>query len=558
MATAGTTPSNTPSNPYGYEGNAGWEQLLGAQAYADILKTAPRYQYSSGPGAADYAIDPFGQKWEGDINLFAKPTMSQFSPEIQEKYKGWTPFYTSNLGPDIAENVNYDLFQRSQKDSNVGSGTRRYDEGTFLLNPNAEDAFAPGNIVKIGENPYEFIPTDPTTGKAVENPYRLALREGYGSENVNPVGYQLDYNPGGESLSQKPGINTLTGEPYTRQEQQILNQQANYQYPGPSDINRWSQNWMPPLTAAAMAYAGGTALGLWGAGGAGAGAGAGGLELGGAALVPEEFFAGGVTGGGLGTAAPAAGGGALAYGSPEYLAAMGELGLTEAEVAAMSGTEAFGTETLANALPSAQSTGGGGMEAETLWGSDFGAGNAYTGLSPTSPIPGGGGGYFSGAMDLMGKNPMMTASLLSTLLGTATGYGKNKDEEKRQKEYLDALKARLATTQDYGSMREALKAASANDLSALYGRIGESTADRGTGGGAAGRGFTKARRDSSNAINRTMAMIQANANLSPALLEAYARAGTSPESAGSATLGGLAGSLGQIAPYLAAYGLMKG
>lgn len=168
------------------------------------------------------------------------------------------------------------------------------------------------------------------------------------------------------------------------------------------------------------------------------------------------------------------------------------------------------------------------------------------GPSVTSPST----GYLGNTLKWMGKNKMMTAALLSTLLGTASGYKSNQETESQQKQYQDALIKALSRTEDYGSVRESLKSQTASDLEALSNREAASVSDRGTGGGAMSRRRTRAMREATEAINRGVLSQIATNNMNPSLINAYAQSAVTPTSAGASTLSGLSSSLGSITPYL--------
>ncbi len=164
--------------------------------------------------------------------------------------------------------------------------------------------------------------------------------------------------------------------------------------------------------------------------------------------------------------------------------------------------------------------------------------------------------YLGRGWGMAKKNPLMTAMLLNTLVGTATGYGANKDEENRQKQYQDALTQALGRTTDYGSLRNALQAQSQNDLLAVTNREAASVADRGTGGGAYGRRRERLTRDANNAINRGVLAQMASNNMNPNLIGLYGQAAMSPTSAGAATASGLSKTMGNLTPYLAYLAMM--
>ena len=180
-----------------------------------------------------------------------------------------------------------------------------------------------------------------------------------------------------------------------------------------------------------------------------------------------------------------------------------------------------------------------------------GAANTGLGTLPAVDASSPALGYLGSSLKWMGKNKMMTAALLSTLLGTASGYAANRETESQAKQYQDALIKALSRTEDYGSVRESLKSQTASDLAALSNREAASVSDRGTGGGAMGRRRTRALREATEAINRGVLSQIATNNMNPSLINAYAQSAVSPTSAGSATMSGLSGTLGTLTPYLA-------
>ena len=323
-----------------------------------------------------------------------------------------------------------------------------------------------------------------------------------------------------------------------------------------------NMNWIIPALAAAVTY---------GAGSAAMGAGAAGAGAGGSAVSTEGLGAGltGTSAGGVG--ATLSEGPGLLSGMGSYGASLGELGTTAGLGAGLTGTSAGGAgATLTEGGGLLTGTGTTGIGIQTL-ASELGpvaGGNAMAHIISGATGGSSSGSFLSGlygglsnlggsAWGLAKSNPLMTTALLSTLLGTASGYAANSEEEKRQKQYQDALLKALAKTQDYGALRESLKSEAAHDLEAQYGREAAAVSDRGTGGGSFSRNIERRKRESTEAINRgVLAQIAAN-NSNTGLIDLYAKSAVEPTSAGSATLGGLSGSLGTIAPYLAILSLMK-